>query len=292
MSALSSTFDVCSRRAVLRGGALAVAAGLAPPSGLWAADEDRELSFVVKDEFGTAPVENIKALLKSVAHEIWRHCPHTKFLGQGFSIYRNKQFPITHFKREDERIVIGLNTENTFWAQYSYQFAHEFCHALIDHTRDEQKKWHHTQHANHWLDECLSETASLFALRAMSETWKTKPPYSNWKSFAPKLAEYVEGRRGEPQHQLPAGMSFAHWFQDELPGLREKPTQRAKNTIIAFQFLPLFEAEPAGWESITAIKLADRDDKKPLATHLAEWQANVMPEQRPFVAKLRQLLLP
>lgn len=126
----------------------------------------------------------------------------------------------------------------------------------------------------------------------MSETWKTKPPYPNWKSFATKLAEYVQQRADDPRHQLPRDTSFAVWFQQELPGLRERPIQREKNTLIAFQFLPLFEAEPAGWESLTSIKLGVRDVQKPLATHLAEWQSNVGPEHRPFVAKLSRLMQP
>lgn len=284
--------DSFNRRHALLAGLTATAAYGFSFRDLWAAEENRELDFAVKNEFGTAPVDNVKALLKSVAHEIWQHCPHTKFLGQGFSIYRNKSHPITHFKHEDDRIVIGLNTHNTFWAQYSYQFAHEFCHALIDHTHEAQRKWHLTQHANHWLDECLAETASLFTLRAMSRTWATKPPYGNWKSFAPHLASYIDDRAKDPKHKLPPDTTFSDWLLNLHPSLRVRPTLREVNTIIAFQLLPLFEAEPAGWESITAIKLADRDVMKPLATHLAEWQSNARPEHRDFVQKVSKLLLP
>ncbi len=282
--------NLWTRRELLHGMAFGSIASLFVPRWLPAADSGRELAFEVKNEFGSAPVENIAALLKSVAQEFWRYCPNTKFLGQGFSIYRNKDYPITHFKHENDKIVIGLNTENLFWSQYAYQFAHEFCHALIDHTHENQRKWHLTGHANQWLDETLCETASLFALRAMRTTWKTNPPYPNWNSYAPKLAEYVQNRADEPQHQRPANTTFSEWFRQELPSLREKPTQRAKNTIIAFELLKLFEAEPAGWESVTAIKLGDRDIQKPLQAHLEEWKSNTTEQLRPFVAKvMRQL---
>ena len=282
--------SVFTRRKFVQRLACGTISALFAPQVLSAAGDGRELVFDVKNEFGSAPVENIAALLKSVAQELWQHCPNTRFLGQGFTIYRNKDYPITHFKHENDRIKIGLNTENLFWSQYAYQFAHEFCHALIDHTHENQRKWHLTGHANQWLDETLCETASLFALRAMSTTWKTNPPYPNWKSYAPKLAEYIQNRADEPQHTKPADVSFSEWFRQELPSLREKPTQRAKNTIIAFQLLGLFEAEPAGWESVTTLKLADRDLQKPLQTHLEEWKSNTRKELRPFVAKVGRLL--
>ena len=282
--------SVFTRRKFVQRLACGTISALFAPQVLSAAGDGRELVFDVKNEFGSAPVENIAALLKSVAQELWQHCPNTRFLGQGFTIYRNKDYPITHFKHENDRIKIGLNTENLFWSQYAYQFAHEFCHALIDHTHENQRKWHLTGHANQWLDETLCETASLFALRAMSTTWKTNPPYPNWKSYAPKLAEYIQNRADEPQHKKPADVSFSEWFRQELPSLREKPTQRAKNTIIAFQLLELFEAEPAGWESVTTLKLADRDLQKPLQNHLEEWKSNTREELRPFVVKVSRLL--
>ena len=49
--------------------------------------------------------------------------------------------------------------------------------------------------------------------------------------------------------------------------------------------LPLFEAEPAGWEALTALKLGTRDVNKTLAKHLAEWHANAPAAQRAFITK-------
>ncbi len=241
----------------------------------------------IKNEFGGASSSNIEQLLQSVARELWKHCGKTTFTAKRFCIYRNDKYPITHFKHDEEnRIVIGLNTKDTFWAQYSYQFAHEFCHALIDHTEERQKQWHSLKHANHWLDECLCETASLFALRAMSKSWLEAPPYPNWKSFAPRLSEYVDERLQKPEHRLPADADFAKWFTDELPSLRTNSTQREKNTIIAAHLLPIFEANPAGWEAVTAIKLTPRDEQRSFAEHLTNWQSQLKPELQSFVTKL------
>lgn len=255
------------------------------------AEDSRALQFTVKDEFGSAPTANVAALLKSAADEIWRHCPETKFLGSGFAVYRNAKYPITHYERDKEdRIVIGLNTGDLYWAQYAFQFGHEFCHALLDHT--DARQWHKAEQANQWLDESLCETGSLFVLRAMSRTWQTRPPYRNWKDFAPRLASYAEDRIETAKSLLPEGRSFADWFAAELPSLRERWSQRDKNTLIAAQLLPLFEAEPSGWEALATMRLGARDVKKPLDRHFAEWQANVPARLRSFVKKLAAVFLP
>ena len=95
--------------------------------------------------FGTGEAD-IKAVLRSAAGEIWRHCPNTRFEQPGFEVYRNEKYPITHFERSDDGwIVIGLATEKTFWSQYAYQFAHEFCHAIADHSNDWRKLWQPTK---------------------------------------------------------------------------------------------------------------------------------------------------
>lgn len=250
---------------------------------------DRSLLFTIKNDFGSAPTSNIERLLQSVANEIWKHCGATTFKAKGFWIYRHDKHPITHFKHDDEdRIVIGLNTRDTSWAQYSYQFAHEFCHALIDHTGERQKQWHSLKHANHWFDECLCETASLFALRAMSKSWLNTPPYPNWKSFAPHLASYVDDRLKKPEHQLPAKTDFVEWFRNELASLRANSTQREKNTIVASRLLPIFEAGPSGWESVTALKIGLRDELRSFDDHLVDWRSQARPELQSFVAKISE----
>lgn len=37
-----------------------------------------------------------------------------------------------------------------------------------------------------------SVLATLFALRGMSHTWKTQPPYPHWKDYAKALVSYSE----------------------------------------------------------------------------------------------------
>ncbi len=244
------------------------------------------LRLVVEDGgWGGAPTDNIRAVLLSAGGEIWRHCPHTKL--DEIRVQHRGDYPQANWERgKDGRIVIGLNTKDTFWAQYAYQFAHEFCHALATHSGDWEKMWREGGKPNHWLEESLCETASLFALRAMGRSWEKSPPYANWKSFAPALTNYAQKRLDEPKHQLPPDTEFRAWFRAEEAGLRRHSTQRDKNGIIAARLLPLFEAEPRGWAAVTFFNLGTRDKTLPLAAFLAEWRANTPAELRSFVENM------
>ena len=257
-------------------------------AGPQASNANRKLNLRVKMAgFGDAGEADIKAVLRSAAGEIWKHCSDTRFEQPGFEIYHSNQCPITLFNPTgDGYIAIGLAVEGRLWARFSFQFAHEFTHALMDHSNDSRKLWHNAGHANMWLEECICETASLFTLRAMGRTWKTNPPYPNWKDYAPSLAKYAKERMDDPKHRLPAGTTFAAWFAAEEPGLRKACGQREKNTVIAQQLLPLFEAEPSGWEAVTWLKLCSRDTEKTLAKHLSEWHANAPAAQRPFIDRV------
>ncbi len=141
--------------------------------------------------------------------------------------------------------------QDTYWAQYSFQFAHEFCHALANYANNPRQLVRYPPNANLWLEESLCETASLFALRAMSRSWRTAPPYPAWRSYAPWLNAYAEERLARPEHHLPAGTPFLVWFHEKQSALRQNSAIRERNTIVALQLLPLFEAEPRGWETLT-----------------------------------------
>jgi hypothetical protein len=149
---------------------------------------DDRVSFVTKpldirveaDEFGRASSADITAVLQSAASEIWRHCRRIRL--EGIDVYHRTDHPQTDFKRTSSgRIAIGLATQGPYWAQYSFQFAHEFCHALANYGNNPRQLVRYQRYANLWLEESLCETASLFALRAMSRSWRTSP--------LPELAE-------------------------------------------------------------------------------------------------------
>jgi hypothetical protein len=242
-----------------------------------AADSPSRLDIQVQaNGFGNVSSHDISGLLQSAAGEIWRHCPRTQL--SGIDVYHRTDHPQTDFKRTPSgRIAIGLTAEDTHWAQFAFQFGHEFCHTLANYANDPRRLVRYLPQANFWLEESLCETASLFTLRAMSRSWQTAPPFPSWRNYAPWLNAYAEQRLTRPEHQLPAGKPFSVWFQENEAALRRNPMIRAWNTIIAIQLLPLFEAEPRGWQTVTFLNRGLHIANDSLSKHLPSGALNVRP---------------
>jgi len=234
--------------------------------------------------FGAASAADITAVLQSAAGELSRYWPRTQL--PRIDVYHRPDHPQTNSRRAaGSRTAIGLTARNTHWAQYSFQFAHECCHALIDYSNDERGLTRDRRYANLWLEESLCETASLFALRALSRSWSIAPPYAAWRDYAPWFSAYAEQRLALPEHHLPAGTSFAVWFRANEPALRQDSTRRDRNTIVAAQLLPIFEKEPRGWGALAFFRRAANPNQS-LSRHFADWQSSCPRELQQFVAKL------
>jgi hypothetical protein len=240
---------------------------------------------VQANAFGNASPADIAVVLRSAASELFRYCPHTQLAG--IDVYYRADHPEIDSKwTPSGRIAMALSARDTHWAQYSFQFAHEFCHALANYANSSQQTIPDTPNANLWFEESLCETASLFCLRAMSRTWQVSPPYPALGAYAPWLADYAQQRLALPEHRLPAGTLFSVWFRQHEPALRKDAGHRDWNTIIASQLLPIFEAEPDGWEAVMFLNRGSSSGRQSLAEHFAQWRANSPDHLRQFVSKL------
>jgi len=234
--------------------------------------------------FGGASAADITAVLQSAAGELFRCWPGTQL--PSVDVYHRTDHPQTDSRRAaGNRIAIGLTARDNHWAQYSFQFAHECCHALINYSNDERGLTRNRQYANLWLEESLCETASLFTLRALSRSWLIAPPYAAWRDYAPWFFAYAQGRLALPEHHLPAGTSFVVWFRANEPALRQDSTRRDRNTIIAAQLLPIFEREPRGWRALAFFRRAANPNQS-LSRHFADWRSSCPRELQQFVGKL------
>ena len=261
-----------------------------------AADKSRASEFrpinirVQAEEFGGASTADITAVLQSVAGELCRYWPRTQI--PRIEVYHRTDHPQTDsIRAAGNRIAIGLTARDNHWAQYSFQFAHEFCHALANYSNSSRPLVRYPRHANLWLEESLCETASLFALRAMGRSWQTDPPHSAWREYAVWLNSYANERLAMAKNRLPPGTQFSIWFRENQSLLRHSPTERSRNTIIATQLLPIFEADPRGWEALAFLNSASINPQSSLAQHLAQWRSRCPQRLRSFVTKVESVFL-
>ena len=188
--------------------------------------------------------------------------------------------PMTFYRSSpDAAFRVQLTARDRHWSQYAFQFAHECCHVL---TPYEKLK----NNPNNWFHESICEVASLFTLRRMAETWRTNPPYPNWKDYADSLAGYAHERLCREGAQLPQGATPAAWLLSNEDSLREDPYQRDKNSIVAHVLLPIFERNPQCWNAVLHLpSTAPR-----MGGYLIDWQAEVEPQERGIVSRLSEVL--
>ena len=131
----------------------------------------------------------------------------------------------------------------------------------------------------------LCETASLFALRKLSEEWKTNPPYPNWKSFADAFDEYAQERMD--RQPWPKGLSLADWYAKEKDLLSKDAKMRDRNLMAAVRILPLFEKNPDGWAACFFLNKKKDKEKRSFETYLRDWSESCQTnEHRDFVGKI------
>lgn len=189
--------------------------------------------------------------------------------------------PMTRYRRSPEdSITFQLTAHGTFWAQFAYQFSHEFCHAL---SRYERLR----DNPNNWFHEALCELASVFTLRRMAERWPEQPTYPHWAGYATALGTYADDLLTSPNRQLPHGITLAAWLVAHEKALRQDPYRRDNNATVAYNLLSLFEAEPTAWNAVRDLPIC----KGMLAEYLADWRRQVKTSDKPFVNRVMETIL-
>lgn len=234
-----------------------------------------KLQIVIRqDDWGAANRADILAVCESAGRELTPYFPGRKFeplaIGQ-----TNGTSPITLFKRSpDGEIRVLLNTRDTFWAQFAYQFGHELCHVLCNYREADNPQL--------WFEEALCETASLFVLRRMADSWKTDPPYPNWKSFAPAFDNYVDERISNTAKI--EEKSLAEWYRNHRVELEKDGTNRALNEVVAVKvLLPLLQMRPQHWQAVSYLNQWDAKQRPTFQEYLQDWHESVPETHRSFV---------
>jgi hypothetical protein len=229
---------------------------------------------IVPDNWGGSSLADMHKVCVSAAGTIWAQLPDDGFAP--IQVQRSNSSPITLFKRgEGSEYIVKLNTASRAWAQCAYQFSHEFCHIVCN--------YRNVKNNQMWFEETLCECASLFALRRMGVEWQTNPPYSNWKDYSKSLTSYAADRL----EKLKGEQSIEEFYKENQKGFEKTATNREINGYIAAKLLPLFEANPAGWQSLRYLNLGPAEkDNASLRSYLTGWHGRVPAKHKPFVAKI------
>jgi len=223
-------------------------------------------------QWGCDP-ENARQVMLSAAGEIWQYFPDRKMprievVPKGGPIFYYNIGP-------DEHVRVHLASGNALWAQIAYQFAHEYCHLLCYYGPENKNIL--------WFHESLCEIASRFALRRISETWKTAPPYPNWTSYASHLRSYFDDLQKDGP--LPPGKTLGQWYRENALALAANGCDRPKNSVVAGVLWDLFGSQPESWDSLTYLP-REKLDPGTFEQYLLAWRKNCPEKHKGFVTAI------
>lgn len=224
---------------------------------------------------------DIRAVCDSAARQLWRHFPGYEL--EPFVVTRGKSGPIVLYQRNAAKeIVVRLDTGNTYWSQYAYQFGHEFCHILCRYRENDGK--------NLWFEETLCETASLYVLREMAREWKSLPPYRNWADYRDSLRDYADDviRKNRHAEEIQTN-GLAAFYRAHADELRKNATNRELNSAMAVVLLAQFEKSSEQWEAVRWLNATPAPPDEAFAAYLTRWRGAVPEKHRPFVALTAKL---
>lgn len=232
--------------------------------------------------WGLARPADIRILLANVADHMNRYLrsPFT-----GTILIRpsphDQSYPKVFYRANcQEPFIVQLSAQDRKWSQFSYQFAHEFCHILSGYERLRNNP-------NNWFHEAICELASVFTLRQMAETWTNHPPFPLWSDYASSLSDYAENLLSSDDWKLPESVTLPDWLSERELELRKDPRQRELNAVVAYSMLPLLEDYPIGWNAIVELP----DSTGCFAAYLNDWHARVDGGDRRFLESAIGLLL-
>ncbi|MBK1855737.1 hypothetical protein JO972_12260 [Verrucomicrobiaceae bacterium 5K15] len=227
--------------------------------------------------FQTRPAD-LSKLLHSTTQVMGRHLDRVDF--EKMVVVRGRRGPAAMYRRNDQgEIVILLDSQGRQWSQYSYQWAHEFCHVLCG-LRDDGTE-------NDWFEETICELASLYCLRAMADDWKTQPPYPHWKIYATHLQNYAE--QVMAQYPEIEQRNLAAYYRKHRFELRRNPKLRQHNGAMAVALLPLFERQPKHWDALRYLNVTAAKPGLSFRAYLSKWIKDAPPKHHALIERITTL---
>lgn len=231
---------------------------------------------VARDGWGDSRVEDVAAVAESVAETIFEVIPPED--KPTILVTRSKYGPRTLSNRgPNNEYIIFLNTGDRLWAQLSYQLSHELGHVLC---RDIDPN------ANqHWFEESFCEALSLWTMETMAQSWKTKPPYPSWASYAKNLGQYVVNIKNKVNRPQDMGI----WYATHRELLDRESVDREKNRIVAAHIASRGKARPEYLNAFLYLRTG-RKSANQIEPFLNSWLESC-PDHLKFVPRDIALLL-
>lgn len=204
----------------------------------------RNMALVVEPEFKDFDHTIIPGLFRSVDEHFSKAMGVPAFSSNFCLISYSDDIP--HCVANKPIHQIYLHCSQNYWCKWMFQFAHEYCHHLID-VNVELKQG---MEGLRWFEETICEMASMYHLGRMIEDWQDSGQYIK-THFVHSVREYLDDllyptTSTSSDKLLQVGLEeWSKWYI-----LCYTQRSRPSSNAVAVKMLPIFEANPRLWRII------------------------------------------
>lgn len=207
---------------------------------------------IFEEGFGEFDSEVIPYLLRHVDMWLSSAAGIEPFSSRMVYVCHSEHGPMCCLNSDSSHTIILLATGN-YWLQWVFQFAHEYCHHLIDGPMGGDTT------GLLWFEEVLCHTASLYALSRLEElltlpqsegTPQGSAPATRLKYLAPSVRSYIANCH---QWIFYTARELRQLVAEGHLDIREGVYPRKTYNIAAASILPLFQGGSTLWRIIPHI---------------------------------------
>ena len=190
--------------------------------------------------FGNPNYTVIRALLYMVDMNMMTALELPCFSTKRCSVTYKEDHPMCA-KFGDEHIIF-VSAKDNYWCRWVYEFAHEYCHHLIN--GQLSGEWSSML----WFEETICELSSLYNLHRMVGFCE----YCGLSYYAPSVQGYLNNllTKNNNEYML---CDNGGWYQDFSKLLSNEPYNRELYNAIAVLMYPIFIENPSLWKMILNI---------------------------------------
>lgn len=224
--------------------------------------------------WGEGNPENLEFLTTHLMDRILAHLHPAEIasLPRLIRVKFDQRGPMVLYEGEPGRspVVMLLSASDKYWAQYIYQFAHEFSHIACNFRRTDLRG-----NRFQWLEEAMCGAMALFGVQAMAQDWPF-PQGHRGHAFGESLWGYLSDRR---RNYLAAGTveNPRSWYLQHSDTLAE--TRELSPLIRPFSvwLYDQIKADPQLFASYRYMNLGSNDRSSSLTEHLLRWKRYCLP---------------
>lgn len=226
------------------------------------------------DTFGKPSYDIVRLFLSMVDMNMMAALDLPAFSTQRCQVFYMEDGPMC--SKVGEEHIIFLSVKDNHWCQWVYQFAHEYCHHLINGTLSGE--WSDLM----WFEETICELSSLYNMNKMIGFCVT----NGLQVYAPSVEGYLNNLLSKNKDTYCLSVDGG-WYRQFEDSLKVKQYQRDLYNAIAVMMYPLFMENPRLWKMI--LNIGDIRSWTSLEDLFSHLEATADDSYRDSLSRLRRL---